>query len=143
MKNAQDRSYSPSREGGSGDFGELSGLDENMISAVSDFSGLDGIMDAHVEEAPVVTRFSHIPSFPELLPEVQAELLEIQAAMDTARAERESAKRPEVLAAAVSAEVDKVVAMPFGERVDTDVPPERPSDEIEISKIPAVVDVVR
>lgn len=143
MKNAQDQSYSPSREGGSGDFGELSGLDENMISAVSDFSGLDGIMDAHAEEAPVVTRFSHIPSFPELLPEVQAELLEIQAAMDAARAERESPKRPEVLAAAVSAEVDKVVAMPFGERVDTDVPPERPSDEIEIPKIPAVVDVVR
>ncbi len=161
MKNAQDRSYSPSREEGSGDFGELSGLDENMISAVSDFSGLDAIMDAHSEESPVVTRFSHVPSFPELLPEVQAELLEIQAAMDSARAEREAVKNPDVLSSAVSDEVDRIVRAPFGEFVNTHVPPpsvirqssheirasdvpsELPSDEIEIPKIPAIVDVVR
>lgn len=132
-----------------------------MISAVSDFSGLDGIMAAHQEEIPVVTRFSHIPEFPELLPEVRAELEEIQAAMDAARAERESSVVPDVLSDSVSDEVDRIVALPFGESVDTaalspslirpsssevgktvgnsDVP----SDEIEIPKIPAVVDVVR
>lgn len=65
-----------------------------MISAVSDFSGLDGIMQAAKEEVPVVTRFSHVPEFPELLPEVRAELEEIQASMDAARTEREAGKKP-------------------------------------------------
>lgn len=114
-----------------------------MISAVSDFSGLDGIMAAHQEEAPVIARFSHIPEFPELLPEVRAELEEIQAAMDAARAEREAAKSPNVLSDAVSDEVDRIIAVPFGESVDTGVPSELPSGEIEIPKIPAIVDVVR
>ncbi len=93
-----------------------------MISAVSDFSGLDGIMSDHREESPVVTRFSHIPEFPELLPEVRAELEEIQAAMDAARAERESSAVPDVLSDAVSDEVDRIIAVPFGESVDTSVP---------------------
>lgn len=93
-----------------------------MLSAVSDFSGLDGIMEAAKEEAPVVTRFSHVPEFPELLPEVRAELEEIQAAMDAARAERESGKKPAAVSDTVSDEIDRIISVPLSESVDTSVP---------------------
>lgn len=135
-----------------------------MISAVSDFSGLDGIMEAAKEETPVVTRFSHIPEFPELLPEVRAELEEIQAAMDAARAERGSPKGADVLSEVVSDEVDRIIAVPFGESVDTSVPPaifatpvkiqtetaadadvpsELPDEGFETPRVAPIVDVVR
>lgn len=93
-----------------------------MLSAVSDFSGLDGIMEAAKEEAPVVTRFSHVPEFPELLPEVRAELEEIQASMDAARAERESGKKPAAVSDSVSDEVDRIVSLPVSESADAPVP---------------------
>lgn len=81
-----------------------------MLSAVSDFSGLDGFAMAPREESqPAVTRFFQAPEFPELLPEVRAELEEIQAAMDVARAEREAQKTSASVAGAVSAEVERVV----------------------------------
>lgn len=92
-----------------------------MLSAVSDFSGLDGIMEAAREEVPVVTRFSHAPEFPELLPEVRAELEEIQAAMDAARAERQISVVPAAVSAAVSEEVDRVIAIP-SELSDDEIP---------------------
>ena len=135
-----------------------------MLSAVSDFSGLDGIMQAAQEESPVVTRFSHIPEFPELLPEVRAELEEIQAAMDAARAERESSVLPSALSDAVSDEVDRIIAVPFGESVNTSVPlgvrvfpapsdgesvtklgipSELPQEAEELPKIQSTVDIVR
>lgn len=138
-----------------------------MISAVSDFSGLDGIMEAAKEEAPVITGFSHVPEFPELLPEVRAELEEIQAAMDAARAEREASKGTEVLSEAVTDEVDRIIAVPFGESVDTANPPaiaarapgafpspvptetdagipsELPEEESATPRIAPIVDVVR
>lgn len=93
-----------------------------MISAVSDFSGLDGMIEAHQEPAPVVARFSHIPEFPQLLPEVRAELEEIQAAMDSARVAREAevTVKSTVLVDEVSNAVDKIVEGPSNESVDSD-----------------------
>ncbi|MFB0964937.1 MAG: hypothetical protein QMC36_04570 [Patescibacteria group bacterium] len=86
-----------------------------MLSAVSDFSGLDGIMEAAKEETPQVTRFSQAPEFPELLPEVRAELEEIQAAMDAARTSRQASAAPIAVSQAVSDEVDRVIGKGMSE----------------------------